>query len=341
MALTFIQFIACTAVIFFAGQRVAKYGDVIAEKTGLGGLWIGVVLLSVATSLPELFTGVGSTVFLDAPDLTVGNLFGANMYNLVNIALLDVIHRGGPLLSAVSGGQLLTAALSLFPLAVASAGILLSARLPEPSFAQVSVYGVLVAAAYLVSARRIFSYEKRHRQQLEELNREERIIYKYAHLSLKKASVRYVFFALLIVGSGIWLSYIGDDLARILHLKRSFIGSLFLGFATTLPEITVSVAALRLGAREMAVANMLGSNLFNMSIIFVNDLLYRKSPIFSAVSEGHLVASFAVVLMTATVMIGMVEKPRRRLLPGVSGYALLLVALFLAGMYGNAMINNR
>jgi cation:H+ antiporter len=88
MILIWLKFAICAAIIFFSGKRVAKYGDIITEKTGLGGLWIGVILVAIATSLPEIFTGVGSTVFVNAPDLTVGNLFGANSYNLLNISLL-------------------------------------------------------------------------------------------------------------------------------------------------------------------------------------------------------------------------------------------------------------
>ncbi|MFA5275660.1 MAG: sodium:calcium antiporter, partial [Candidatus Omnitrophota bacterium] len=118
MAIVWLKFIVCAVIILISGKRVAKYGDAIAEKTGLGGLWIGVILVSIATSLPELFTGVGSTVFVNAPDLTVGNLFGANTYNLANISILDAMHKGGPLLSSVSTGQLLTAGLSLIPVVI-------------------------------------------------------------------------------------------------------------------------------------------------------------------------------------------------------------------------------
>ena len=97
MAFVCLKFVVCAAIIFYSGKRVAKYGDIIAEKTGLGGLWIGVILVAIATSLPEIFTGVGSTVFVNAPDLTVGNLFGANTYNLLNISLLDFLNKGSPL----------------------------------------------------------------------------------------------------------------------------------------------------------------------------------------------------------------------------------------------------
>lgn len=336
-----IKFIICSILIFLSGKRVAKYGDVIAEKTGLGGLWIGVMLVAITTSLPEIFTGVGSIVFVDAPDLTIGNLFGANTYNLLNIVVLDFLHKGGPLLSAVSLGQLLTAGLSLIPLLVAAAGIFLSSRLPAFSFAQISVYSILILVLYLISARIIFKFEKGQQQILKELQEETKEVFKYEQITLKKAWIFFGLSAAVIVVAGIWLAYIGKELALGLNWSENFVGSLFISFATTLPEITVSLAALRLGAKEMAVANMLGSNLFNMTIIFINDLFYRKGPIFKAVSENHVFTAFIVIFMTVIVIISLILKPKRKTALGLSGYSLALIAIFILGAYVNFVLGAR
>lgn len=339
MISVFIKFIICTLVILYCGKRVARYGDAIAEKTGLSGLWIGVILVSVATSLPELFTGVGSTIFVNAPNLTVGNLFGANTYNLVNIAILDFLNKGAPLLSAVSTGQLLTAVLSLIPLLIAAAGIFLSQQLPQVAFGNISLYSILILGAYAVSTRIIFKYEKRQ-QIIKKMNNEEEAIFKYNDLSLRTVSIRYCLFALAIACAGVWLAYIGDDLSRLLNLGQNFIGSLFLGFATTLPEITVSIAALRLGAKELAVANMVGSNLFNITIIFINDLLYRKAPIFKVLAKEHIFTAFIVILMTAVVISALILKPAKKTRIGLSVYAIILIAIFASGAYLNFIMGN-
>jgi len=341
MVFVWLKFAICAALIFFSGKRVAKYGDIIAEKTGLGGLWIGVILVAIATSLPEIFTGVGSTVFVNAPNLTVGNLFGANTYNLLNISLLDFLNRGGPLLSSVSMGQLLTAGFSLIPLTIASIGIFLSARLPQLSFLNISLYSILILIAYLASIRIIFRFEKNQQQILKEIKREEEILIKYNDISFKKACILYGVFAIIIAGAGIWLAYIGEELAQILNLGQNFVGSLFLGFATTLPEITVSVAALRIGAKELAVANMLGSNLFNIAIIFINDALYRKAPIFNVLSQNHVFAAFLVILMTMIVSSGLILKPKNKTKIGLSNYAIGLIIVFIFGAYINFILGNR
>ena len=329
-----IKFIICAAVILFAGKRVAKYGDAIAEKTGLGGLWIGVVLVSIATSLPELFTGVGSTVFINAPDLTVGNLFGANTYNLVNIAFLDIINKGAPLLSVVSSGQLLTAGLSLIPISIAAFGIMQAPQLGQAAVFNISLFSLLILISYLIASRIIFVYEKKERI-INKLDQQEDEVFKYGNLSLKTITIRYVLAAVAIAGAGIWLAYIGDELSQSLNLGQNFIGSLFLGFVTTLPEITVSIAAIRIGARELALANMLGSNLFNIAIIFINDALYRKAPIFSVLSERHTLPIITVVLMTAVLITGLILKPQKKTRLGISLYAIILIGIFIAGVYAN------
>jgi cation:H+ antiporter len=340
MVIPIIKFIICAVCVFFCGKRVALYGDVIAEKTGLSGLWIGIVLVSVATSLPELFTGIGSSVFIDAPDLTVGNLFGANSYNLLNLVLLDFVHKGTPILSIVSTGQLLTASLSLIPLTIAILGIFIFHNLfTSFSILNISFFSIAIIVSYLISTRIIFNFEKKQKDIIKELKKEEAVLSKYAHITLKKAIILYCVFAVIIAGSGIWLGYIGEELADVFHVGQNYIGNVFLGLATTLPEITVSIAALRIGAKEMAVANMLGSNLFNISIIFVNDIFYTKAPIFNKLSVNHIFTGGIVVLMTAVVIISLITKPKQKTKFGISVYSFVITGIFLAGMIINGYLS--
>jgi cation:H+ antiporter len=337
MFLIWLKFVICAAIIFFAGRRLAKYADIIAEKTGLGGLWIGLILVATSTSLPEIFTGIGSIVFVDAPDLTVGNLFGANSYNLLNIVLLDFLHKGSPLLGVVSSGQLLTAGLSLIPLLIAMIGIFLSTPLPAFGIFHISIYSILILTAYLISARIIFRFEK-NQALLKELQEEREVVFKYKEFPLKKAFLFYGISASIIVIAGIWLAYIGEQLAQNLGWQRNFVGSLFLGFATTLPEITVSASAIYIGAKEMAVANMLGSNLFNMSIIFINDALYKKAHIFQSVSSNHIFSGLVVIFMTAIIITGLALKPKDKRIFGLSNYSIALIFVFILGAYINFVL---
>ena len=162
---------------------------------------------------------------------------------------------------------------------------------------------------------------------------------RYGNVGLRKAWFFFGAGAVVIIACGIWLAYIGKELSELLDLGESFIGSLFLGFATTLPEISVSVAALLIGAKEIAVANMLGSNLFNMTIIFIDDIIYRKAALLQVVSRGHIWSAAVVMAMTAVVIIAMVTGTKRKFL-FVSWYAPVLFIIFLLGAYLNFLFGS-
>lgn len=330
MDLVWVKFAICVAIILLAGRQVARYGDVIAEKTGLGGAWVGVVLVAVATSLPELFTGIGSVTLADAPDLTVGDLFGANTFNLLNLAFLDFAYRG-QLLVAASSRHLLTAGLSLLLVAFVAASLLVSRLVSFPAIGWVGLYTPVIFILYLLTVRVIFNHERAQSSAIE-------APIKYGAVSLRQAYWRFAVAALFIIGAGVWLAFVGKEIAEVTGLAQGFVGSLFLGFTTTLPEITVSFAALRLGAVDLGVANMIGSNLFNMTIIGIDDLFYTEGPILDAVSQNHILTALVVILMTSIVIVGLILRPQRKTPLRASWYSLALIALFLLGAYASFAI---
>ena len=128
----------------------------------------------------------------------------------------------------------------------------------------------------------------------------------------------------------------GGDLAEVTGWGSSFVGSLFLAATTSLPELVVAIVALRLGAIDMAIANMLGSNMFNMGIVIAGyDLFYRQGSIFSAspISDSHVYAASMAILMTLIVIAGLTFRTKRKLPIGMSWYSAALIVAYLAGAY--------
>ncbi len=303
---------------------MAKYGDIIAEKTGLGGVWIGLVLIALITSLPELFTGISAVTIVGAPDLTVGNLLGANAFNLLNLALLDIAYQNGSLLAVASRTHRLTGWFSLLLVLVVAISIFISRQYFTLGIGWIGWYTPVIIILYLAFARIIFLFERRQPS----LQKAE--LY-YGEEAIGKVYLYFSILAAFIIGAGIWLAMIGNEIALVTGWGQSFVGSLLLAFTTSLPEITVSFAALRIGATDMAIANMIGSNLFNMTIISIGDLLYRKGPILAPVSESHLVTALVVMLMTIIFIIGLRRSPRRFF--RLSWWNSTLIMLFLLGAY--------
>ena len=150
---------------------------------------------------------------------------------------------------------------------------------------------------------------------------------------LHQAIARFVLAALVVVLAGLWLPFAAIDLAHAMGWNRSFVGSLFVAMATTLPELAVTLSALRLGALDMAIGNLLGSNLFNVTIIAVDDLFYRQGALLADVSLVHAVSAASAIVMTGLAMVGLFFRPRDRVLRAVGAVSLVLVAVYLLNTY--------
>ena len=327
--LVWVKFAICLAVIVIAGTRLSKYGDLIAHKTGLGRIWIGVILLATATSLPELATGISSATLIGKPDLVLGDLFGANLMNLGIIALLDLLYRHGPVLRFLGTGIVLTTILSAMLIATAAIFLYIAQNVSSLGIMNyVGLYSIIFLCFYLLAQYILFRFERA--QQGQASDNENELVADGEDMSLKKISVFFTIAALVTVGAGTWLGFIGNEISEVTGLTASFVGTLFLAICTTAPEMTVSISALRLGALDMAVGNLVGSCLFNLGIIiFVSDLFYAAGPIFSYVSLDHISTALFAVLMCCVVIIGLIFQPRSWPRTWVGVDTTILAILFL------------
>jgi cation:H+ antiporter len=304
-----LQFILCTAVIVYAGIRLAKYGDMIAEKTGMGRTWIGVVLLASVTSLPELITGVSSVAIFDLPDIAVGDVLGSCMFNILIIALLDFGPRSAPISSQTHQGQVLTAGYGILLLSIVCFAIIGGARIPN--FGWIGVYSLVFLIVYLGAMRMVFMYEKRRGIILEQTEKEE---LQYADLSKSKVYLLYALNALLIIGAASWLPHLGDRISEMTGLGNTFVGTIFIALSTSLPELVISVGAFRLGAVDLMFGNLFGSNLFNIGILAIDDILYTKGALLSNIGPNHLMTAIAAIIMTAIAVIGLTYQTKKKFL---------------------------
>jgi cation:H+ antiporter len=294
-----LQFVAIGLVIVVAGTRLARFGDVLGEKTGLGRSWIGVVLLAATTSLPELFTGFGSTALAPLPDIALGDILGSCMFNLLILSMMDAV-QPEPLSARAHQGHVLSIGFGLLLIGVAGTGLVADRRLPAVGW--VGLYSPALIALYLVAMRLVFAHEQ-HRLAREARQVAERL--QYTETSLRTAVVQYALAAVVVVVAALWLPRLGAELARQTGLGEAFVGSLFIAVTTSLPEIVVSLSAVRLGALDLGIGNVLGSNLFNMLILGLDDLFYRQGPLMKDASVTHSVTMVAIVMMNALFLIGL------------------------------------
>ena len=324
MIVLWLQFALVTAVIVFAGYHLSTYGDVIAEKTGMGRTWVGVILMASVTSLPELITGASSVAIFDLPNIAIGDVFGSCMFNILIIALLDMLSGPTPISAKVHQGQVLAAGFGVLLLGIAGIAISAGARLPALGW--VGIYSVAFFATYVIAMRMVFLYEKKR---IVELVHERVEAARYEKVTLKKALIYYTANALLVVAAASYLPYLADRIADVTGLGRTFVGTIFVALATSLPELVVSIAAVRIDATDLMFGNLLGSNLFNLAILGLDDLLYVKGPILAHASPAHVVTANAAMAMTAIAVVGLTYRvSKKRLLFAWDSWAILAVYVF-------------
>jgi len=324
--LVWLAFLLCLGIILFSGTKLARYGDIIAEKTGLGGIWVGMILLAAITSIPEMATGIGSAALVGSADLATGTLFGSNLFNLAILALLDVSYPVTPLLAMVSSRHSLLATGIIALTAIAGISILAGDALSGFSIGWLGVPSIIILITYALFVRRITKAESNNPPK-------EADDKQYHHESTKTVWFKFCLAALAVIGAGIWISFIGDEIAQITGWGTSFVGSLFLAIGTSAPELVVTLAAVRIGSTDMALADILGSNMFNIAIIFFIDIFYTEGPILSGVSNVHLITALAGILMALIVILGLRIKQRKKAFRYASWYSPPLLVLYLLGFY--------
>lgn len=324
-----IEFIVCAALIFWAGSLLSKYGDVIAEKTGLGRAWIGAILIAGVTSLPELASGVSAVAWLNEPNLAAGAVLGSCLFNLALIAMIDLAYQPGRVLAQAQDVHILSGGLGVLMLGMVAMGVLIGPVLNGAGALGVSVLSIVILVLYAVGGKMIAGLEKERMGEVLEKEAEQG---GYDDIPVRKAYLVFIMSAVAVVALGIWLASIGDRLSVTTGLSRSFVGNLFLALTTSLPEIAASLAAIRLAAIDLAIGNVLGSNLFNIMLFFVYDLADGKNNFWASLTNANAFAAVMTMMMTGVVIISLMYRASPRTPNRISwdGWA-------LAGMYLGSM----
>lgn len=307
--LLWLSFFACTAVIVFAGTNLSRYADIIAEQTGLGRTFIGVVLMASVTSLPELITGITSVTVYDLPNIAAGDVLGSCMFNILILALLDAMSGVTPLSTRAHQGQILSGAFGILLMGLAGLGI--AAKDGFPAIGWIGSYSVMLLLVYLLAMRIVFLYEK---SRIAQMAHELTAVLHPEGTARRNAYIMYGLNAILVAGAATWLPSIGERLAAATGLGGTFVGSVLIALSTSLPEVVVSVAGIRTGAVDLVIGNLFGSNLFNIGVLAIDDILYTRGPLLSYITGNHVVTVCSAMTMTAIAVIGLIYRSGRKVM---------------------------
>lgn len=294
-------FLLLGALVFLIASRLARDADLVADATGLGRLWIGSLLLAGSTSLPELVTDINAAV-LGVPDIGVGDLLGSTMANMLILAGLDLALPKRRILENVAVDHVLVGALALVLTAMAGIAITTGGW---GAIGHVGVETLAIGVTYVLGMRIVYrsSTAGPPHDQLS-LGENRRTLLRQGLTGFALAALGMLLTAPLLVISA-------EAVAIEAGLTQTAVGTLLVGFTTSFPEMAATVAAVRMGALDLAVGNIFGSNAFNMFILLPMDLAYRPGPLLGAVAGTHGISAQFAVLALALGMLGILGRAGR------------------------------
>jgi cation:H+ antiporter len=312
-------FVLTGIAVFLIASRLARHADAISDATGLGRVWIGTVLLAASTSLPELMTDVNAAL-LGTVDIGVGDLMGSTLANMLLLAVLDLAFARRRILDQVSPHHVLVGTIAVVLTAMAGAAI---AARGWGHIGHVGIETLLMVAVYLIGMRAVYANMRATAppDQLE-LGETSGTLLRQGVIGFGVSAVGLLVTAPLLVLSA-------EAVATEGGLTETFVGTLLVGVTTSFPEMSATFAAVRLGALDLAVGNILGSNAFNMCILLAMDIAYRPGPVLAHASRDHVLSAQLAVLAVALGMLGILARKGQRL--GVVRIESLLIIAVYAG----------
>ncbi|NNE86572.1 MAG: hypothetical protein HKN27_00725 [Silicimonas sp.] len=322
-------FAVCAAAVWYAGARLAYLADALSDRFKLAKSLVGLLLLSLATSLPEVATTLSAAV-QQAQELVLNNLFGGVALQTAVLAMADFWARGAITNYPRKANHALEAILLVLLLSIT----LIALNLGEPfAFYRVGAGSVLIAVVYTAAIWLLRRYDDASDWVPVDLPDPDPLPFP-APTGLAQAKNSTMLWqtasaCVFILVFGIFLVMFAERIAVQSGLGAGFIGVTLLATATSLPELTTTITAVRIGAYTMAISNIFGSNLIMLVLVLPADVLYRSGPILRGASQTVTLSLMFGITVTALFLIGLIVRRKPRL--GVLGLDSVFVLITFAG----------
>ena len=273
-----ILFLFLAGLTVFLSFRLSYYADLLNKTTNISGVFIGGILLAGITSLPELVTCL-SSIFLNNPYLAIGDILGSNFFNIAMMCFFDILFIKTMFYNYTKNRYYLIYVLLIlnylimylfmggtFNLEIFNIGL--------PSFIIIITY-----IFYLKNAKE------------EETKKEVKTTKE--HVLLK-----FFLVGLFMVIVSILLTLVVNLIAgKNPNVASSFIGAILLGITTSMPEVITFIALVKMKSFDLALSDIIGSNLFNLLILAIGDIFLKNKEIYYFVDkESMFLLIFGLIL---------------------------------------------
>ena len=323
--MVWIKFLVSAAAISFAALKLARYADVVALRTKLGGMFVGTLILGFATSLTEILITVNA-VTRGYPSLAVGNLLGANMVHMLVLAILDVLHNNRRLLRKAAARHGLTGSLTTTMISLVVFFILVN--LPyEVSIGQMTLgLDSLILIAFFVFAMLLLQKQSQIQvlqPQVQEIPPD--------FPSLRTSILWLLGAAAVLMLATPYLVDSSVEIANLTGLGITFIGSTLVAIVTSFPELVSTISAARIGADDMAIGNLFGATMVNMAVLGLADFFYTEGRFIATVDPSFLIVGMLGLIMTLMALIGNLARLERKVL-FIEADSLVILLVYFGGV---------
>ena len=320
--MVWLEFSIYFVLIIILGWRLSVMADRLSDAKNLGKGAVGFILLGFATSLPELITTLTSVLYLDNSSLGAGNIIGSNNANMfilfISLLTVSTLMRG----QRVDRESLVSVAIFFITMGIFLIGVSLGGK---PQIFGISPYGYLILGMFFISImalKKEGSDNKKEDEERGELNNE-------------KLGALFYIILVVVVGGLVAVSYnlsvVVDQIAQIYKWNPTSVGALFLAWATSLPELVVTITAMAIGAAEMGIGNILGSNIFNLMVLSLADIFSGKNSKVFESDEKLLFLSALLIIMTGTLSYMLSTRNNKKIF-GITVLPAIMLVLYIAGM---------
>ncbi len=322
-------FVASALVILFAGVRMSRVSDQLADATGMGEALFGAALLGGSTSLPGIVASVTAAAN-GLPELAVSNAVGGIAAQTTFLVLADMTHRGVNLEHAAASVENLVNAAMLCALLSL---VLLAEAGPQWTWLGVHPMSLVLFGGYALGLRLATQAKGRpswDAQKTRETITDEPDPENLERSNLGKLWGRFALLAVTVAVAGYLIGSAGIGLVRSTGLSQSLVGGLFTAVATSLPELVTCIAAVRQGALTLAVGVIIGGNTFDVLFIAFADVAYRDGSIYHAITAQPRFIIALTIVLTSVLLLGLIRREKRGI--GNVGFeGVLVLSFYLIG----------
>lgn len=274
-----IFFLVLAVLTAFVSIKLSYYGDILSKQSKISTAFIGGLLIAAITSLPEFVTSI-SAVIIDNPSLSFGDILGSNMFNIFALAVYNLFFLKRFIFSNSKNSFLFECLILLIEYTF----ILLNLRI---------LTTIVLFILYFLYAFKVSKQD--NNKKLEEKTE-------------KHPLIKFITVGIILILLSILLTFQADKLTHIYpHISSSTIGAILLGITTSLPEVVSTFALIKYNNYDMAIANILGSNIFNFLVLSISDL-FNDNSIYNMVDVNSRMYLFGGIFITILLLISMLIK---------------------------------